>query len=122
MNPEDVVVFGATIMSILLFVMGAISLLRQWATRESTAAAVRKAAVIAQATNEDVGTLKEQAAGTTGADFKSAWEGIAALAVAIEKLEISSRLFVLSLSFLAVAAVIVGVQDVTAAVEVATSG
>jgi hypothetical protein len=93
-------------------VLGAIDLALSWPTTKAAQGAVAKAASIAEHTNENAATLQEQSA----VDFKGAWEALASLATALKDLDRSSRLFVLSLAFLAVAAAAAGIGEIADAV------
>ncbi|GGQ83247.1 hypothetical protein [Couchioplanes azureus] len=107
-----VVTWASLLGAAILFLVGAVDLAISWRTTKTAKDAVAKAAAIAESTNENVATLREQSA----VDVKGSWEALAALATAIKDLDRSSRLFVLSLAFLAVAAAAAGIGEVAEAV------
>ncbi|MFG3602509.1 hypothetical protein [Micromonospora chersina] len=109
----DMVTWVSLVAAAILFILGAVDLVMSWGTTKATKDAVAKAAAVAESTNENATTLQEQSA----VDFKGAWEALAALATAIKDLDRSARLLVLSLAFLAVAAVAAGAGEIAAAVS-----
>lgn len=108
----DVVTWVSVLGAAVLFVLGVVDLALSWRTVQTAKGAVAKAAAIAESSNADAATLEAQSA----VDFKGAWEALAALAAALKDLDRSSRLFVLSLAFLAVAAAASGVGAIAGAV------
>jgi hypothetical protein len=109
----DAVTWVSLIASATLFTLGVVDLCLSWKAVKLVKSAVAKAALVAEGTNENEERLKQQAA----IDFKSAWEPLAALALAIKDLDRSSRLLVLSLAFLAVAALTSSTGVIAAAVS-----
>jgi hypothetical protein len=108
----DTVTWFSLAAAIVLFLLAAIDVGLSWATTKAAQDAVAKAAAVAQQANENSETLQQQSA----VDFKGAWEALAALAAALKDLDRSSRLFVLSLAFLAVAAVGAGMGEIADAI------
>lgn len=105
----------------ILFIVGLVDLITSWA--ETTAAktvlkeaatqakeASEKAAEITDSTktDEEKKALKEYA----GLDLSGNWEALAKLATALKDLDRSTRLFVLSLAFLAVSGATVGLDAI----------
>jgi hypothetical protein len=94
--------------AVILFLLGLIEYFRTWSTKEKIAVAAGKAAGLAQETNASTEELEKHA----GIDFKGQWEALAALATALKDLDRSTRLFVLSLAFLAVGGVTRGLEAI----------
>lgn len=98
----------------LLFVAGCVDLFESWKDTKETKTAVKqgaeKAKSVAEASADNPGSegVKEYA----GLDLKGNWEALAALATALKDLDRSSRLFTLSLAFLAVAGATVGLDSI----------
>lgn len=109
----DAVTWFSLFAAAILFILGAADLMTSWKTTKAAKDAVTKAAAVAESANENATTLQEQSA----VDFKGAWEALAALATAMKDLDRSARLLVLSLAFLAVAAVAAGAGEIAAAVS-----
>jgi hypothetical protein len=103
--------FALSAASVLL-ILGLVDLAITWNTTNAAKDAVGKAAAIATVSNENADTLQAQSA----VDFKGAWEALASLAAALKDLDRSSRLFMMSLAFFAVAAAAAGLGEIADAV------
>lgn len=103
----------ALILAVILFIAACIDLITSWGAVSNTKSAATKAATNAKNSDGTQEGLQEQA----GTNFKEAWEALASLASALKDLDRSSRLFVLSLAFFAVAAASVGLSDVAEAIQ-----
>jgi hypothetical protein len=107
----DAVSIVAIVASALLFLAGLVDIATSWTAAKATAVAIQRAATTAQQTNESAATLEAQSA----TDFKGAWEALASLASALKDLDRSTRLLVLALAFLAVAATASGLGELATA-------
>lgn len=107
-----IVAIVALVLSVFVFVVACVDLIQSWTTASSTKAALKNAAEIAKRTNPNSDELEKQSA----VDFKGSWEALAKLAAGLKDLDRSSRLFVISLAFLAVAAVAAGTGEFSSAV------
>ena len=108
----ELVVGSSIAMAIVLFAAGLIDLIQAWSTRKTTKEAVEAAATLAKSANADTDSLKAQSA----PDFTGAWNALAALATALKDLDRSSRLFLLSLAFVAVAGAGAGIDGIADAI------
>ncbi|MCA2211377.1 hypothetical protein [Jidongwangia harbinensis] len=109
----DHVAWVSLVAAALLFLLGMADTALSWHTTQTAKKAVANAAAIAKENNKSSTTLEQQSA----IDYKGSWEALASLATALKDLDRSSRLFVLSLAFLAVAAVAAGTGDIATAVS-----
>src|SRR4051794_38708624 len=109
----DVVVWFALSAAAILLLLGLVDLAVTWPATRATKDAVAKAAMVAESSNNNADTLKQQSA----IDFKGAWDALASLTTALKDIDRSSRLIVLSLAFFAVAAVASGVGEIADAVS-----
>lgn len=105
---EDFVIGFSAIASALLFAAALIDLALTWKPKAAAQKAVAGAAVTSQTIVDSEAGLKEHA----GVDLKGNWEALAALAVALKDLDRSTRLFTLSLAFLAVAGTTLGLTEI----------
>jgi Flp pilus assembly protein TadG len=108
----DVVAWLSLSAAGILFILGLVDLTLSWRAASTARDAVANAATLAQDSTASTATLEQQSA----IDFKGAWEALASLATAMKDLDRSSRLFVLSLAFLAVAATAAGLGEIAGAV------
>lgn len=104
--------------AIVLFVSGCFQVALSWRTTktaktETAKAAIAQATTIAEKSSASTTTARQQS--VTG--INDAWQALASLATALKDLDTSSRQFVLSLAFLAVAAVAAGVGKIAEAVH-----
>lgn len=107
----DLIAWASVGASTVLFLAGMYEIVISWRTNGKVRAAADKATTTSQSVADDT-TLEAQ----SGIDFKGQWEALAALATALKDLDRSTRLLLLSLAFMAVAAATVGISDVAAAV------
>ncbi|MFD4351491.1 hypothetical protein ACFWPX_02980 [Nocardia sp. NPDC058518] len=112
---EDVVVWVSVVAAAVLFLVGIVDLAIGWTAKGPVRTAADNAAKIEQAATENKETLERH----SGIDLKGQWEALAALAAAMKDLDRSSRLFFLSLAFLAVAGVTVGLSNIGAGIGAA---
>jgi len=105
---QDLVAWASVIASIVLFLAGIYELVISWKTNGRVRAAADSAASVSGSVTANTETLAEHA----GIDFKGQWEALGALATALKDLDRSTRLLLLSLAFMAVAAAIVGLESV----------
>ena len=108
-----IVVFFSLAAAGILLMLGLADLAISWrASDAAMKAVVTEVATLTRQSRDDTGTLDTQAA----IDVKGAWEALASLAAALKNLDRSSRLVVLSLAFIAVAAFAAGVGDIAEAI------
>jgi hypothetical protein len=104
----ELIAWSGVIASIILFVAGLYELVIAWRSNDHVRAAADSAAKLGEDVNKDPETLQEHAA----IDFKGQWEALAALATALKDLDRSTRLFFLSLAFMAAAGATVGLDSI----------
>lgn len=104
----ELIAWSGVIAGIILFLAGVYELITGWRSNDRVRAAADSAAKVGENVNKDPETLQEHA----GIDFKGQWEALAALATALKDLDRSTRLFFLSLAFMAVAGATVGLDSV----------
>jgi hypothetical protein len=104
----ELIAWSGVIASVILFLAGVFELFIAWRSNDRVRAAADSAAKVSENVNTDAKTLQEHA----GIDFKGQWEALAALATALKDLDRSTRLFFLSLAFMAVAGATVGLDSV----------
>lgn len=109
---SNVIAWVSVVAGVILFLAGIGELIVSWRTNTNVRAAANNAAKVGEDVNKTPGSLEEHA----GIDFKGQWEALAALATALKDLDRSTRLLLLSLAFLAVAAASSGVAEVASAV------
>lgn len=102
----------------VLFLVGVIDLVQSWGRTEKAKEALKEGTQKLKDVSADKATLEEYA----GVDVKGTWEALAKLATALKDLDRSSRLFTLSLAFLAVAGATVGLEAIGTGLAAATGG
>jgi exopolyphosphatase/pppGpp-phosphohydrolase len=100
----------------VLFVVGVVDLAQSWGRTEQTKEALKEGTQKLKEVSADKSTLEEYAS----VDVKGTWEALAKLATALKDLDRSSRLFTLSLAFLAVAGATVGLDAIGSGLAAAT--
>ncbi|MGJ4844691.1 hypothetical protein [Leifsonia sp. Le1] len=110
-NITNVIAWFSMIAASIVFLAAVIDLVTTWSGRQkatnAVAAGSEKVKDIAEATPGS-----DKAKEYAGIDFKGSWEALGSLATALKDLDRSSRLFMLSLAFLAVAGATVGLQAI----------
>ncbi len=104
----DFVTGFSAVAAAVLFVAGLADLVMTWSPSTKAKEAVVKATAVADTANAS----KESLSAHSGIDFKGNWEALAALAAALKDLDRSTRLFTLSLAFLAVAGATIGLTTI----------
>lgn len=106
----NVSVAGATI----LFIAGLVDLLMSWGDTKDVKTAVKDGAKQARdvAQKAEESTSNDSLQEYAGLDLSGNWKALAELATALKDLDRSSRLFMISLAFLAVAGATVGLDAI----------
>jgi exopolyphosphatase/pppGpp-phosphohydrolase len=108
----SVVAGVALVLSVVAFIIGCVDLYQSWNTNKITKDAIKNAAEVSKTSTASAEELQKQSA----IDFKGTWEALGKLATALKDLDRSSRLFVISLAFLAVAAAAAGAGEISNAI------
>src|SRR4051794_14350106 len=113
--PTGAVAALALALSLVTFIVGCVDLKQSWNSSKVAKAAIETAAKRSEETTSTT-VPDDQLQKQSAIDFKGTWEALGKLATALKDLDRSSRLFVLSLAYLAVAAAAAGAGEISNAI------